>query len=277
MPELAEVEYYRKQWDAGLGAKVLTAELHADKRIFRGTDTSAMLRELPGAKLLASEARGKQMAFRFSRDLWIAIHLGMTGKLRVEPPDFTAGKHDHLVLRQNRRALVFSDPRQFGRVLFFKSKGEPPWWASLSKALTSTDFTRTVLREALQRHRRLPIKATLLLQQHFPGVGNWMADEILWQARIHPLTTSGDIDGAQLAVLWKSIRAVCLGALKHVGNDFSDPPRGWLFHERWSRKGKCPRDGMALKRDTIGGRTTAWCPKCQRWGALSSARRERPM
>lgn len=263
MPELAEVEYYRKQWDGGLGAKVLAVELHADKRIFRGTDTRAMLRELPGTKLISSEARGKQMAFQFSRGIWIAIHLGMTGKLRVEPPDFTASKHDHMVLRQKQRALVFSDPRQFGRVLYFQGKGEPPWWAKIPAALTSAAFTRTALRDALQRHRRLPIKATLLLQQHFPGVGNWMADEILWQARIHPLTPSGEIDGARLAALWRSIRSVCLGALKHVGKDFSDPPRGWLFHERWGRKGKCPRDGTLLKRDTIGGRTTARCPKCQ--------------
>src|SRR5687768_7887110 len=100
MPELAEVEYYRKQWNPGLRAKVLAVELHADKRIFRGTDTAAIKRDLPGTKLVTSEARGKQMAFQFSGGIWIAIHLGMTGKLRTEKPGFVAGKHDHLVLRQ---------------------------------------------------------------------------------------------------------------------------------------------------------------------------------
>jgi formamidopyrimidine-DNA glycosylase len=264
MPELAEVEYYRKQWNDGLGAKVLAVELHADKRIFRGTDVRAMQRDLPGAKLIASEARGKQMAFRFSGGQWIAIHLGMTGKLRTEAADFAAGKYDHLLLRQKQRALVFSDPRQFGRVLYFKGKGEPRWWSSIAPALTSKTFTRKVLREALQRHRRLPIKATLLLQKHFPGVGNWMADEILWRGRIHPRRTSGEISDSELTVLWKSIRYVCAGAMKHISEDFSDPPRNWLFHQRWGRAGKCPRDGTTLKRDTIGGRTTAWCPKCQR-------------
>jgi formamidopyrimidine-DNA glycosylase len=109
----------------------------------------------------------------------------------------------------------------------------------------------------------LPIKASLLLQRHFPGVGNWMADEVLWQAKIHPRMASGEIEGARLGALWKSIRFVCAGAMKHVSHDFSDPPRGWFFHERWSVGGKCPRDGTKLKRDTIGGRTTAWCPKCQ--------------
>ena len=264
MPELAEVEYYRRQWNPGLGAKVLAVELHVDKRIFRGTDTRSLIQQLSGAKLIESEARGKQMAFRFSRGSWLAIHLGMTGKLRVEPFGFTSGKHDHLVLRQRKQALVFSDPRQFGRVLFFQGKGEPPWWSALPPALNSRAFAENNLRNALQRHRRLPIKATLLLQKHFPGVGNWMADEIVWQAKLHPRQASGEINEAQLTTLWKCVRFVCSGALKHVGKDFSDPPLGWLFHERWSRSGKCPRDGTKLKRETIGGRTTAWCPKCQR-------------
>jgi formamidopyrimidine-DNA glycosylase len=264
MPELAEVEYYRSQWDPGIGAKVLAVDLHADKRIFRGTDTRGIERELAGAKLLESEARGKQMAFRFSGGNWLAIHLGMTGKLRVAPAEFTSGKHDHLVLRQKQRALVFSDPRQFGRVLFFHGNGEPPWWSAIPPALTSDAFTREVLREALQRHSRLPVKAALLLQQHFPGVGNWMADEILWRARMSPRTASRAIEGTRLRNLRKAIVFVCREALEHIGRDFSDPPRGWLFHERWSAKGKCPRDQTELKRETVGGRTTAWCPKCQK-------------
>ena len=263
MPELAEVEYYRKQWDAGMGEKILRVVINAEKRIYRGTDTKKMRAELPGATLLRSEARGKQMAFQFSRGLWVAIHLGMTGKLRVEKPDFCAGKHDHLVLVQRRRILVFSDPRLFGRVLFFQGMGEPPWWSSIAPALTSKSFTQAALGDALTRHRRLPVKATLLLQRHFPGVGNWMADEILWQAGIHPRTASGLISKVQVTRLWKSIRFVCREAMTHVGVDFSDPPLGWLFHERWGKEGNCPRHKIPLKHDTIGGRTTAWCTRCQ--------------
>lgn len=263
MPELAEVEFYRKQWDAGVGAKVRAVELHADKRIFRGTDTHATKRRLRGAKLISSEARGKQMAFKFAGGNWLAIHLGMTGKLRSEPPAFVAQKHDHLVLRQKEQTLVFSDPRQFGRVLFFHGAGEPPWWSSIAPAITSAAFTREVMQAALHRHARLPIKAALLLQRHFPGVGNWMADEILWRARVHPRTPSGAIAGRSLHELWKQTVFVCRAALQHIGADFSDPPRGWLIHERWSARGQCPRDGTQLTRETIGGRTTAWCARCQ--------------
>ena len=264
MPELAEVEYYRRQWNVALGARVLSVELHANKRIFRGVNAAALAERLSGAKLLASEARGKLMMFHFERGAWLGIHLGMTGTLRVEPRGFAPGRHDHLVLRQARHTLVFNDPRQFGRVLFFQGKGEPGWWSRLPPALTSREFTPEVLRQALERHRKLAIKPTLLLQNHFPGVGNWMADEILWQAHFNPRTPSGRFDSRRIEALWKSIRFVCAGALKHVSKDFSDPPRGWLFHQRWKSGGRCPRDGTILKRETIGGRTTAWCPKCQR-------------
>ena len=150
-----------------------------------------------------------------------------------------------------------------GKLGDFHGMGEPPWWSSIAPALTSDAFTRELLHDALQRHRRLPIKGALLLQKHFPGVGNWMADEILWRTRIDPRCASGRITDARLDALWKAIRFVCQGAMKHVSGSHADPPRDWFFHERWEAGGHCPRDGTMLKRATVGGRTTAWCPKCQ--------------
>src|SRR5438445_8928270 len=116
MPELAEVEYFRTRWDAGLRQRIVRVLLHGEKRIFRGSDPSAIERSLRGAMLLGSETRGKQIAFRFSKGAWLGVHLGMSGKLRVEPADFSPGRHVHLVLVQKRQTLVFSDPRMFGRV-----------------------------------------------------------------------------------------------------------------------------------------------------------------
>src|SRR5215203_3780427 len=118
MPELAEVEYYRRQWEVGFGARILVVELHARKRVFRGSNTLEIVRCLTGARLLQSIARGKQMLFQFSGESWLGLHLGMSGTLRVEPPHFQPEKHDHLLLRQTKRALVFRDPRLFGRVRF---------------------------------------------------------------------------------------------------------------------------------------------------------------
>jgi formamidopyrimidine-DNA glycosylase len=264
MPELAEVEYYRKCWDCGRGQAIVRVQLHAGKRLFRGVVNGQLRNTLPGAVFTGSEARGKQLLFRFGDELWLGLHLGMTGKLIVAAPEFRPGKHDHLVLFQLERALVFNDPRQFGRVQFACQPTPPAWWEKLSPAVNSRDFTKAAMRSFLRRHRRLPIKATLLLQSGFPGIGNWMADEILWRAQLHPLLPAGSLSESQLMKLWRSLRFVCRGAMKHVSKDFSDPPRGWLFNERWDDSGRCPIHRTVLNRETIGGRTTAWCSECQR-------------
>ena len=109
MPELAEVEFYRKAWDSGLGQRVLSVKLHSSKRVFRQVPVKALERSLIGAVFKESEARGKQLLFRFSGDAWLGLHLGMTGKLRSAPANFRPGKHDHLVLYQQGRALVLQE------------------------------------------------------------------------------------------------------------------------------------------------------------------------
>ena len=263
MPELAEVEYFRTRWNAGLRQRVAGVRLHEKKRLFRGSDPREIVRTLTGATLLGSETRGKQIAFRFSKGGWLGVHLGMSGKLHVEAADYAPGRHDHLVLVQKRQALVFSDPRMFGRVRFHCGKDAPAWWSALPPAVTSREFTLTALRVIFARRARAPLKALLLMQEFFPGIGNWMADEILWQARLHPRTPGGSLDAAEQHALWKTLRIVSRVALKTIGVDWSDPPDDWLIHQRWKKSGICPRHGTALERATIGGRTTAWCARCQ--------------
>jgi len=228
VPELAEVEYFRKQWDAGLRKKVVSVALHQGKRIFRGLDEKRLVAALQGATYLRSEARAKLMCFRFSRDAWLGIHLGMSGKLRVEAADFAPGKHDHLVLRQTARSLVFSEPRMFGRVHFHQGPEMPAWWAKLPPAITGPEFTLD------------------LVTAFFPRL------------------LCGKLSAKQIAALWQETREVCRITLETVGVDFSDPPADWFYHQRWTNDGFCPRDGLALKTAAIGGRTTRWCPRCQR-------------
>lgn len=263
MPELAEVESNRREWDPGIGAKIEGVEIHGASRVARKLNPAKVTRALRGARLLGSEAVGKRMLFRFSEDGWLGIHLGMTGHLHVEPADFRAGRHDHLVLRQRARALVFTDSRQFGRLDFHSGKQAPDWWRDFPPAVTSSKFTRVYLGDFLRRHGRLPLKSALLLQTGFPGIGNWMADEILWQAGLSPAIKSGRLGPAQLSALWKVVRRVSRIALRTVGRDHSDPPAHWLFHQRWSRHGNCPRHHCPLRFSQHNGRTTAWCPRCQ--------------
>jgi formamidopyrimidine-DNA glycosylase len=264
MPELAEVEWYRKQWNTGLGEKIVDLKLHARKRAFRGTNTTELERRLSGERFLSSYARGKRMLFKFSSDNWLGIHLGMTGTLRVEPPKFRAGKHDHLVLFQEKRALVFRDSRQFGRVRFHHSRDEPDWWKTNVPEIISTKFNRQFVDRFLDRHKKAPIKAVLLLQNGFSGIGNWMADEILWRAKILPSRSAGKLRDAERASVFRAAKFIAKKSLQTLGRDYSDPPGSWLIHQRWKRSGVCPHHHTALRRATIGGRTTAWCPSCQK-------------
>lgn len=263
MPELAEVEYFRRQWNAGIGHRVTRMALHARKRVFRGTNTRALKGELTGSRLVSSVARGKRMLFRFSNENWLGLHLGMTGRLEVAPGDFQQRKHDHLVLYQGRQALVFRDSRQFGRVHFHHGSNSPPWWNETIPEIASAQFTRKFFDHFLNRHAKAPIKAVLLMQSGFSGIGNWMADEILWRAKVLPAKQTSELKASEHAHLFRATKFVARESLRIIGPDDSKLPRTWLIHQRWQSNGKCPRHGIALRREKIGGRMTAWCPRCQ--------------
>ena len=263
MPELAEVEWFRKQWDAGLGAKIVDLRLHARNRIFRGENVRELQQHLIGAKFLSSHARGKRMLFKFSGDNFLFIHLGMTGKIRVEPANYRPAKHDHLVLFQSERALVFTDSRQFGRVRFHHGADEPDWWKSPAPEIISPEFDQKFVDRFLERHRKAPVKAALLMQNGFPGIGNWMADEILWRAKVLPSKRIRRLTSQDRRHLFRATKFVVRRSLVTLGKDFSDPPRNWLIHQKWKRDGICPKHRTPLRHATVAGRTTAWCPKCQ--------------
>jgi formamidopyrimidine-DNA glycosylase len=273
MPELAEVEFYRKRWDlAAAGQKIIGVQAHEYARIFRGVDVRRLQRALSGAKFLSSETAAKQMLFRFSGKVWLGIHLGMSGELTVEPAAIAPRKHDHLVLRTKRNALVFSDPRMFGRVQFHHGRNAPAWWAAIAPAILSRAFTAKAVAAFLRRRARAPIKAVLLMQERFPGVGNWMADEILWRAAIHPKRLAGSLDTNEIRALWRECRRVCRLALdtiagrgKRLPADLNvNIPKTWLFKHRWRKGGRCPLTGQPLAHGIVGGRTTCWSPARQK-------------
>ena len=274
MPELAEVEFFRKRWHQAAVDRTITAVLAHDRaRVFRhGRIVAALRSALPGHPLLSSAAAAKQMCFRFGDNLWLGLHLGMSGELRVEPAGYTPGKHDHLVLRTTRHALVFTDPRMFGGVEFSRGVAAPAWWTRLAPPILSPAFTTDVVATFLRRRARAPVKAVLLMQECFPGIGNWMADEILWRAAIHPKRPAGSLRRAEVRVLWRESRRVCRLALATIAGrgDYLPPelnahiPATWLFRHRWAEGGRCPKTGRPLVREEVGGRTTCWSPARQK-------------
>lgn len=276
MPELAEVEYIRRRWNPGLGHIVATVRLHPRSRVLRGCDTAVLAARLAGARLDSSAAAAKQMLFRFTAadaartPLWLGLHLGMTGELLVRPAGLPDTKPDHLILDQPAagQSLVFSDFRMFGLVLFHEGHDAPEWWAQIAPAVTSPDFTVSAVSDFLRRRARAPIKAVLLMQEQFPGIGNWMADEILWRAAIHPARRCGELSPAEIKKLHAETVWVATQALRLIGEadtpEWPDPPKSWLFQHRWEDGGLCPRTKKPLERATIGGRTTCWSPARQK-------------
>ena len=101
MPELAEVEYYRKQWQPAISQSITEVCLNASKRVFRGLDSEALRRGLVGETFTDSATHGKQMCFRFGTKHWLGVHLGMTGKTHILALSEKPQKHDHLVLQMS--------------------------------------------------------------------------------------------------------------------------------------------------------------------------------
>jgi formamidopyrimidine-DNA glycosylase len=303
MPELAEVDFFRRRWqEAAPHAVVLRVLAHERARPLREVDGAALRRAIVGSRLVSSETAAKQMAFRFSRGAWLGLHLGMSGELRVEAADYVPGRHDHLVLYTSRHALVYHDPRMFGRVQFqapsslaLSRRGEaktdkrelrrgesradarrfglqaPDWWTKIAPPILGPKFTVEAVAAFLRRRARAPLKAVLLMQERFPGIGNWMADEILWRAALHPRRPAGSLQPAEVRALWRECRQVCRMALRVMGGNGGPLPPShnfhiphtWLFRHRWEAGGRCPRTGVLLRRATIGGRTTCWSPARQ--------------
>ena len=179
------------------------------------TDPKAIVQHLTGSQFLRSYARGKQMLFKFSCENWIGIHLGMTGELRIEPAAFLPAKHDHFLLRQTRRALVFCDARLFGRVRLHRGKDFPDWWLASGPDLLADQFNQPFVDAFLDRHGRAPIKAVILKQDGFAGVGNWMADEILWRAKITPARLAGKLRPHERHSIHEQTKFVAREAMPH--------------------------------------------------------------
>lgn len=271
MPELAEVFFYAHQWKNAIGESVHRLHIHPQTRLFRNCPADH-LDALRGRTLREIRTHGKQMAFGFDDDLWLGLHLGMAGKLLTGPAEWVPDKHDHLILYTAQSALVFNDYRQFGKVLLGRQPGQPPHWLKLPPQPHDPPFDFPHFCGLLDAAPRRCLKGALLDQGAFPGIGNWMADEILWRARLHPASVPADLSPAQRRTLFATLKEVCEDALRVIGSSWGDPPPSWLFPHRWKKGGRCPVSGKALQYETIAGRTTCFSPALQKQRPRASAK-----
>jgi formamidopyrimidine-DNA glycosylase len=262
MPELPDVETLaRKLHRRVRGMRIRSVVLLTPSTV-RHPDPAAFRRRLRGRRITAVNRRGKYLLFELSGELTLAVHLRMTGDFALARPDAPLSPHTRVVFTADGSDLRFTDLRRFGHMDLL-TPAQRERFAGLSKlGIEPLDaaFTPRRLRELVGR-RRLGIKALLLRQDLIAGIGNLYADEILWQARLHPSRTTDTLTARQMALLHRTIRRVLTRAVRHLSR-YRRPVGAFL--DARDRNGLCPRGHGPLRIERIAGRTTYFCPRCQR-------------
>jgi formamidopyrimidine-DNA glycosylase len=279
VPELPEVEAARRSAErVARGRRIAGVWCGDDPIVFERVPAVRFRRALLGRRVRAVKRHGKHLWLELDRRPWPCLHFGMTGGFHVPgrgtvrlvahgrkgpgvvwPPRFVK-----LILTfDDGGELAYADARRLGRVrLRHDPAAEPPIsrlgfdaWRGLPPVAA---FAEQV------RKRSLPMKALLLDQSFAAGVGNWIADEVLYQARVDPRRRAGTLTDEEVRRVRAALRRVIEVSVR-ARNDSERYPRAWLFHDRWGRNPKAyTARGEKIRHDTIGGRTTAWVPSVQR-------------
>jgi formamidopyrimidine-DNA glycosylase len=275
MPELPEVETVANGVHARIHGQTIRSVWTSNKPQTFKSPPDEIIEVLTGSRIERVHRVGKTIVVDLSRkDLsrkkrpaQFLVHLGMTGRLLVSTPDTPLPPHTHAILTlSSGKELRFVDPRRFGRLSVvapdttYEGPGAEPLTISLE------DFI------ALFRNRKTPIKAALLNQSLLHGVGNIYADEALFHAGIRPTRHAGRLTRAELSRLRDALIKVLTEAIQLGGSSVSDyvdadGVAGFfqLRHHVYSRTGlPCRVCGTPIKRIVIGGRSTHYCPTCQK-------------
>ena len=248
MPELPEAERARQQIERVLGREIVAVD-DRDTYVCRPHPPGEIAAALTGHRFTRAHRRGKFLWVETEDGPDLGLHLGMAGRIAVDEEEAPRG--------WDRFALEFADG---GRMALHDKR-------RLGRAVIDPDFThvgpdaaevgRDVFRDRVGRGTTA-LKARLLDQGVIAGVGNLLADETLWRARLSPLRVAGELSGDELDRLRRELRAAVRDAIRNGGVHTG------RFMPARERGGVCPRDKAPLARDTVGGRTTYWCPTCQR-------------
>lgn len=283
MPELPEVETVRRGLERTVvGRRVSRVEV-GRARTVRRTSPEALIDGLSGARVLAAGRRGKYLLCPLDSGDTLMVHLRMSGRLLTAPAGAARPAHTHVVAHLERGAgrpaeeLWFVDPRTFGEVVVFdpeRADAEVPELARLGRDPVVDGLTTRDLQRLLAGRRR-QLKALLLDQHVIAGVGNIYADESLHRARLRPDRTSDTLTGREVGRLAAAVVGVLSEAIEAGGSTLADTQYvdlegngGWfqVHHRVYDRAGeRCHTCGRAeILRSVTAGRSTCWCPRCQR-------------
>jgi len=264
MPELPEVETARRIADGTLtGHTIVRATVSTDPIVFDGVSAKHIRKALNGSRVVGTGRKGKHLWLQLDRRPWPCFHLGMTGRFLAGVAGTPTPPWCKLALDTDAGTqLLFINKRRLGRVRLREDPaGEPPISDLGFDALDELPDVRG-LRELMAK-RKAPVKAVLLDQGVLSGIGNWIADEILYQARIAPSRPAASLGLGEVANIRRTTRRILQRAVD-VDADADRFPRVWLFHHRWGKNhGTRTARGEAITFSTVAGRTTAWVPEVQ--------------
>ena len=274
MPELPEVEHVvRALRPVIVGKRILAAELKL-KRIAPGISRTRFNNQLKDSRVTAVGRRGKYILFELESGQLLSTHLRMTGKFVALPNQDKLPPYAHVIFYlDDEKRLVFCDMRQFGRMRIIKSSNHfPKELLALAPEPFSDDFTEEYFIETLARSRRT-LKTLLLDQTRVLGLGNIYAVEALFLARIHPLKQAHTLSKPRARKLYQAVRTVLQEAIDPGSTlriDLSDAESSYIgsserFWRVYEREGEhCVNCGTTIRRIAHAGRSTYFCPKCQR-------------
>ena len=278
MPELPEVERGRRlAASVAEGRRVARVRCARDPIVFAGTASAAFRRALQGRRVEAVCRWGKQLWFDLDTGPHPLFHFGMSGAFRTrgdDPLQLMSGPKVGAAEWPPRFAkirisfddggeLVMTDGRRLGRILLRDDpRAEPPVSRLGFDPLLAMPGPRAFA--GMLEGRKALIKALLLDQQFAAGVGNWIADEVLYQAGIAPDRRANSLSESEARRLRARLARVVAKAVA-VNGDNDAYPKGWLFHRRWGRQSDArSARGDPVEHMVVAGRTTAWVPAVQR-------------
>ena len=247
MPELPEAERARLVIEErALGRRIVAVE-DSDAYVCRPHAPGEIAAALEGRHLTAARRRGKTLWVETGGPV-LGLHLGMAGRIAIDAQPVPRGWDRFTLVFEGGGGLALRDKRRLSRAVL------DPDLSRLGP--DAAEATRSEFRDRVGRGTA-PIKARLLDQSTIAGVGNLLADETLWQARLDPRRLAGDLSESELDGLRRALGAATRAAICRGGVHTGD-----LIGER-HRGGRCPRCGAELERGKVGGRTTWWCPREQ--------------
>lgn len=274
MPELPEVEVLRRSLEPRLVGRRIRSVDVGDLELREPLRRQAIRRRAQGQRVISLRRRSKYLLLDLSGESTLAVHLGMSGRLTLAPERAAREPHEHLAFHLDcGEKLRFRDPRRFGLVLALPTGRveRDPHFAQLGVEPLGDEFSGETL-ERLSAGRRGPVKSFLMDGRLVVGVGNIYASESLHRAGIHPERSVARISRARWDALAGAIVEVLESAIVEGGTTLNDFTNG-LGEEGYfqvslrvyDRAGEpCPRCGATIRRRVHAGRSTYFCPRCQR-------------